>query len=110
MPVSLVGMGEGTAPLAVGNLTPPSNSTLNNTTARINSAVHSFALWFATGLGIVIGLSVAILLVGGILNYALVGRKRGEWTPAHAVGPRSPGPGQGPPGPGGPPPGGGGRP
>ncbi len=68
-----------------GNVSQTNNSQLNNTTNRIGSAIASFAHWFAIGLVTVIALVVAVLLIGGIVNYVLVGRKRGEWTPSDSV-------------------------
>ena len=84
-------------------------SSLNNTSSRLSNAVVSFASWFLRGLEIVIVLVIGILLIGGILNYVLVGRHRGVWNPADAEGlkgrerppapaePPGPPPGAGPP-------------
>jgi hypothetical protein len=90
---------------AVGNSSPGASGNLSNTSARLNGTIGSFAAWFVHGLGTVIALVFGVLLVGGIVNYVLVGRKRGEWTPAAAGGAGTPGQPPDVPRSGGPPPG-----
>jgi hypothetical protein len=89
----------------VANPGVSNNSSLNNTSNRIGGAITSFVDWFARGLGIVVALVIGILIVGGIANYVIVGRKRGEWTPAEVPRVSSPGPAPSRPEAEGPPPG-----
>lgn len=77
---------------------PANSSSFNNTTSRLNTSVTGFVSWFVHGVTLVIELVFVVLVVGGVLNYVLVGRKRGEWTPDQSEGLRPPGPGTvGPP-------------
>lgn len=97
---------------SVGNPSSPSNNSLNNTTSYLSSSITSFVNWFFRGLGTVIEIAFGVLIVGGIVNYVLVGRKRGKWTPVQAAqatgigafgqAPGSPGTTGPPPGPGAP--------
>ena len=80
-----IGAPAGTAPFA-GNSTPLNSSNLNNTTSHLGDAITAFATWFVRGLTLLVVSVFAVLLAGGILNYLLVGRKRGEWSPAHSAG------------------------
>jgi ABC-type glycerol-3-phosphate transport system permease component len=75
-----------------------SNSTpFNNTTSHLSGEIGSFVNWFIEGFVAVLGFVVLVLLVGGILNYVLVGRQRGKWTPATADGLGVPERSRGPP-------------
>lgn len=93
---------------SVGNPSSPGNNSLNNTTSYLSSSIASFVNWFFRGLETVIEIAFGTLIVGGIVNYVLVGRTRGKWTPvqaAQAAGIGTPGQAPGPPGTTGPPPG-----
>lgn len=90
----------GTAPIVLslspGGSSSLNNSSLNNTFSGLGNATVAFVGWFLHGLETVFELVFGTLLLGGILNYILVGRKRGEWTPLEAEGLRNRGQ---PPGP-----------
>lgn len=93
-------------PPPAANSTPIGNNSFNNTSSRLTQAISSFFSWFAGGLATLVGFVILTLLVGGILNYLLVGRKRGAWTPAEALAAEGPPPAP-PPSPSGPTSGGG---
>lgn len=59
---------------SVGNVSSNSSNHLGNSSAR-------FVSWFFSTLITLVGLVIAILLVGGVVNYVLVGRHRRPWAP-----------------------------
>ncbi len=98
-----------TLPDGGGDSTAQGNSSLNNTSGRLGTAVGTFVSWVVRALTIVVLLVIVTLVAGGIVNYVVVGRHRGEWTPDQAEGLRPPPSADGaspptgpPPGPGGP--------
>lgn len=86
-----------------GTSSPANNSDLNNTSSRLGEAIGALVDWFVDGLEKVVALVILLLLVGGVVNYVVVGRHRGVWTPAEAVRTGSPPAPSGPPATNGPP-------
>ncbi|HEV2428978.1 MAG TPA: hypothetical protein VGV64_03915, partial [Thermoplasmata archaeon] len=62
-----------------------------NASAHVNSSLRDFANWLARSVVTVVALVVGVLVIGGAVNYLVVGRHRGDWSPdqVDGVGPRA---------------------